>query len=529
MSKKKQEKSKSSKNQKVKYKLYSEIIILPNALNNLLEQKVIENPPNFPFDITRAKIFLWLIMHRNTNDWDIQSLNEYIPIPYQTLKNYSPSYYGNYLQYLEEINLVEYLGYKNFPDEKRCRLYRLSSEALTALWDSEAHFTTINLKDLKSKVRTNIRKYKIEPRLYMELPHLMKWYNNKLTVDFVAAEEFVHSNGFEADQIYRHLFKLTNFKESNFYASKNNHSDGRLHTNLSNFPKILRPFLKYDGENLVSYDLKSSQPFFLIALIEKIRVLTGSHFGSAIGNDKILEKIRGIMRLNDKKNKENNSYILQSLREVLNSSGFTEEFDKFKMMYQNDIYNELGNVLIKKEDEESYHAVDDDYNQIFNKDGEPKWLRKKEIEYKCRFSGKTKVTKVPVLFDCKRDMMKVVVLNILYGGIKKKSPEYKTFDTVFPLISQILSIFKKEDKKVLPKILQQIESECILDVVSKKLAERYPDMPMWTIHDSIITTESYANTLHLKTEIQAFVKEYCNVLPLVEEEFFCKECNNKAA
>src|SRR5690606_37478303 len=117
----------------------------------------------------------------------------------------------------------------------------------------------------------------------------------------------------------------------------------------------------------------------------------------------------------------------------------------------------------------------------------------------------------------KRDMMKVVVLNILYGGIKNKGVEYRLFENLFPLISQVLTIFKQDDKNRFPKLLQQIESECILDVVSRKLAEKYPEMPLWTIHDSVLTTESFAQKLDLEVEIKALIIDYCGVSPIIEK------------
>src|SRR5690606_39172480 len=191
-----------------------------------------------------------------------------IPIPAKTLRNYSPTYYSQYLDYLDSIDIIERLNHKNFKDDSRCKMFRLSSEALTALWDNEAHFTAVNLEELKSKVRINFRKYRIESWLYTEYSYLTNWFNNKLTVDFASAESFVASSYFTADQICRYLYVLTNFRDSNFYATMNKDSDGRLHTNLANFPKSFRTFLRYDGEGLVSYDLKSSQPFFFIALLE---------------------------------------------------------------------------------------------------------------------------------------------------------------------------------------------------------------------------------------------------------------------
>ena len=53
---------------------------------------------------------------------------------------------------------------------------------------------------------------------------------------------------------------------------------------------------------------------------------------------------------------------------------------------------------------------------------------------------------------------------------------------MFPLI-------KKLDKTNLPRLLQRIESHLILLVISKRISRERPDLPIFTIHDSIVTTE----------------------------------------
>jgi len=42
-------------------------------------------------------------------------------------------------------------------------------------------------------------------------------------------------------------------------------------------------------------------------------------------------------------------------------------------------------------------------------------------------------------------------------------------------------------------LLQQIESHLVLQVITKRIARERPTMPLFTIHDSIVTTEGNEN------------------------------------
>lgn len=49
-------------------------------------------------------------------------------------------------------------------------------------------------------------------------------------------------------------------------------------------------------------------------------------------------------------------------------------------------------------------------------------------------------------------------------------------------------MYEFDSKRDLPILLQHLEADCVLDYTCKKIAKKYPDMPLFTIHDSIITT-----------------------------------------
>jgi len=83
----------------------------------------------------------------------------------------------------------------------------------------------------------------------------------------------------------------------------------------------------------------------------------------------------------------------------------------------------------------------------------------------------------------------------------------KLFQKLFPAVYDIFSKIKSKDKSILPRLLQSIESYLIVDVISNRIATELPNAPIFTIHDSIATTEEYVDAVELIME-----EELCNAI-----------------
>lgn len=93
----------------------------------------------------------------------------------------------------------------------------------------------------------------------------------------------------------------------------------------------------------------------------------------------------------------------------------------------------------------------------------------------------------------RRDKVKTEVLRIFYVENKETEKWFyrpcKTFQYHFPEVYELFWLIKEVQSNYLPIILQRIESFLILDVICRKINALHPKIPLFTIHDSILTTK----------------------------------------
>jgi len=96
-----------------------------------------------------------------------------------------------------------------------------------------------------------------------------------------------------------------------------------------------------------------------------------------------------------------------------------------------------------------------------------------------------------------RQEIKSAVFQVLFTdnrflGQEAAKPK-RIFKKYFPDVYDIFAEIKRRDKTLLPRLLQSIESYLIIDVIAKRISMEHPDAPIFTIHDSVATTEEYVN------------------------------------
>ncbi len=227
----------------------------------------------------------------------------------------------------------------------------------------------------------------------------------------------------------------------------------RLHTNLTNLPKELRKCLRYDGNILVEVDIKNSQFYFVIKFV--------------------LDYV-----------KSNNPKLYNDLISLDN------DIDKLKILKQSVEYKDAALYIKDATSLEFYENIGRNFYLKFG-------------------------------FELTRDSIKDYMFESIFSKSKSKSRIKTIFKEMYPLVYEILDDKKKnnsleKDKhKALSKSLQRLESSLVLRTICKN--PLLIDIPIFTIHDAILTTNENVplvkeiiettlyNSIHFKPNVK--VKE----------------------
>jgi len=196
---------------------------------------------------------------------------------------------------------------------------------------------------------------------------------------------------------------------------------GRVHTNLTNFPRILRQFLSFDGcpEPMAMVDLANAQPFLLVFLIME---LFSFKTGKKIETRKQLDR-----------------YCMKAgLPDVMKYVTIVENGDFYNECYRLFRGNKKLKTIKPAYKEQMREMI---YTSLFFGDGKTKW----------------------------RDAQK----------LKKR------FRREYPTVFNIIMAYKKQDYKSLPKLLQQEESKLFINDILTKLVVRDSLPFILSLHDGI--------------------------------------------
>jgi len=345
--------------------------------------------------------------------------------------------------------------------------------------------TTPFCKKLSSVISASMQK---NDEALKELSFITKWFSSDyLELDIEKAHvfiEFYRSEMFnlldgvdypieEKEVIKQRINARTNSMIStadNF--SKKEYSlyckgkDQRLHSILTSTKKELRTLYTFKEQPLVAIDIKASQPYLLNTLLDP-------DFW-----EKKLEK------------------IYSNLHNHLNSPTF-----RFSHL--------LPIMLLTSETTKSHLKEENTRYQDLNwSDGFYEYLMIRDTA-----NGDSK------LFTS-RGKTKKSVMNMLYNqeNYMEHTPELIRFKSWFPEIAKLVSILNSLSRKVsdlekkkvsfLPVLLQRIESSLVLKTICKRIADEYPEVPLYPIHDSILTTKENVHIVKsmMEKELSNFVK-----------------------
>jgi hypothetical protein len=120
------------------------------------------------------------------------------------------------------------------------------------------------------------------------------------------------------------------------------------------------------------------------------------------------------------------------------------------------------------------------------------------VEYEC-FKGYVEMVNSGKFYDLlsqvmypgklvKKEDIKIEVYRVFFSKNRSQNPFKTMFKKQFPKVYQVFALYKRAKHTCLSRLLQSIESKLMIQSVSMRIAREKPDLPIFTIHDSIATT-----------------------------------------
>lgn len=414
--------------------------IIPASID--MEGILKKSPPDFKYKID----YFYYIIDTITEASDLDDLDDsagFVNLQAKRLQAFNHNY-RKYIDYLlgKVIQRNRYIiGEKSFG---YCINIRNEDGGLKAI----PIIDFIARKNIKKEFNEKKKNSGIEGKKY---EYLTKWFNPHLKIEGKMAREMVEElfpplsgairgtikgKPSRTTKRYKSLVAIEKFEKQQFYNSVDQNI-GRFHSNIANIKKELRAFIRYDGQKLVNIDIKNSQPLFSTLLLTK--AFYNSH-SKPINIYHIPSVLPLLSSPHDKLLSTINHYIMiVESSKTKYSKGFKEYIS---LVNSDDFYRKVSSVI----------APGKPYNK-----------------------AEMKTMMFMVFFSSNRFIGQPV------AHFKR------LFRAEFPEVYEVFKRLKRGNHTALSHLLQRIESSIIVEKASRRIAEEKPNLPIFTVHDSIAT------------------------------------------
>lgn len=256
---------------------------------------------------------------------------------------------------------------------------------------------------------------------------------------------------------------------------------GRVHSSLTRSSRRIRPALHVSGESLVMLDVANSQPLFMALLVINYRKQGNKTFGYVTFAKNSTNQYKDI----DK--------ILEETISSFNPIQVISTSTSFLPAYTTRIASRKEEQSLTEQDIETTGCLPQDIS--VNRD----FLSKDEQHFVtlCE-QGKLYRTLKNEMEDREmplRHWVKTEMFEVLFGSNRLKSRLKDIFEETFPGVAEVIRVHKTKDYRFLPRLLQNIEANFVINGVCRRIMTEIPDAPVYTIHDSILTTRPFVEPI----------------------------------
>jgi hypothetical protein len=297
---------------------------------------------------------------------------------------------------------------------------------------------------------------------------------------------------------YQHLvlegwLRLVQARRGNLSVDKY----GRVHTTVTSLAKELRRCLRANGENLVGIDLKTSQPLY--AGIVAKRFLAS-------------EDIRYRMLHRDFDARET-PYVTQEYDAIRKEQATVATHNQSHHSYATPSHNHSGScssIMLCAEANQAAKQGVCGSRQVQSWPGDlDRYIRlceEGELYDRLMEPGED------------RGEFKVRIFrDVYFGKAGRWSPLMRRFEDEFPTMAEVLRALKRKGYQHSSRLMQSYESTMFIAIICERLRKEGPELPVFTIHDSILTTAD-----HVEYVRQVIMEEFAmiGIRPTLREEHY---------
>jgi hypothetical protein len=561
--------------------------LIPDTLD--VGALLMEHPPNIPHFTKEKLVQLISLICKQANSTTWKVYDEHTQIMSRQFLSVAHDYL-KYISYLERVGVLSkdyiFRPGKNNPDNPKSIGYKLiqpHDSAKLVLYDlsslpnsdkriyrkRSSATKRENGKKRKDKSYDAIRRHypfvKYLDLLEIDMNgvhHCMTQTAKRLNLTRLSAEDKAKANL----RYSKCLINLTHFQMMPSKKVVIDNSGHRLHSPLTQMKKEFRYFLSYEGEKLVSLDLRNSQPFLSTVLLDpdfwgnyEFWTVDGS---TDKGKDQLNTPVVGkwFVDRNLTKNRLPTKLRVGDLypefkdvlfwgeawpvqEEINAGSTIHDSLGDFSVGSEQVVRPEPDGrpagaakrkggaeataiVLLLKSDlfkDESVTLFRDLVAKGLLYEELVKWLEKAMTDPTYRNALESSGLVWNNNNDkSKRNVAKALLVRAMFGPKGIKNPVFQIanemLESVFPLIHQLYSYIKKGNHKAMARLLQRIESFLILKACTQAIRKTNKRIPIWTIHDSIVTIDKHVDVV--KTIMGETIKSYVGARPSIEVDYW---------
>jgi len=444
-----------------------------------MEQMLKNNPPAKRLRVSMLKYIvstiIICILKRKEQHW---SKHMFVALSSAILKCIAYNY-ESYFAYLEVLGVVERTeSYQVGHYCKKARikwLYEeLRQERITDSW---------LIRRLELSWKKSGKK---------EAPdYLRRWFNAQLTID-----EGAFSACCDLKVPMRGELAIKKIQSGDFSQHRSTKSL-RLHSNLTSMSKLIRPYLKYDGVSLVSCDISTCHPFIIANTLLNPLFYSSNH---------ILVNNCHTKQLN---NTYTNTINLSSIIDIYNTS------------------------KARRSEHEGYNVAE--FNNTVRE-----FLNEKDVAVFKKLVADGSIIdylmeQIAPLPRCKKKVKKILLMEI------DKNPKHnyrwsRRISALFPNVFRVINLYRDKGSDLnsalpwyraekphatLSVMLQFMESFLVVDQVCWRISLEYPEVPLFTVHDCILTTEG--NESIVRDYMESILVEIIGTKPRIKTEYLRRQ------